>query len=292
SRHSTAPILLIVVIAQAPFCLGVRGTVALMAVVNIAMLMIIWKVWGADFTEALLSTLLYGTFQLFALLVGSFAISAEKARLELTEVNAELMATRSLLVESARDRERLRLSRELHDVAGHTLSALKLNLRTLTRETDGESQQLAEQSLELAENLLGDVRALVGNFRSNDGLAIDGAIEQLTAPFQTPRFEIEIDPDTRIEDLDVARTLIAVAREAITNVVRHANAGVCRIAVNRTDQRLRMIVEDDGDGVKDAHPGQGLRGMKERMRALGGSLAVEAVASGGTRVIATVGAQA
>lgn len=289
TRSSVAPILMIVVIAQSPFHMGVRPTIVLMVLANIASLLIMQFTWGLEFSTALLTTLLYGTFQVFALLVGGFALSTEAARQELAEVNAELLATRSLLVESARDRERLRLSRELHDVAGHTLTALKLNLRSLARSQDSEARQLAEQSLELSENLLADVRALVGNFRSNDGLAVDRAIQQLTAPFDTPRFELAIDDDVRVQDLESAQTLLGVAREAITNVVRHANASLCRITLSGGESGLRLVVEDDGVGIRQQSPGQGIRGMAERLESVGGRLDVQPVQPTGTRVTASIG---
>ena len=289
---SVAPILVIVIVAQVVFLYRGLQALAIVLAVNGALYLVMLGIWKIQWFDALMTVCLYGSFQAFSLLVASYARAAEDARNELKEVNAELLATRSLLVEAARDRERLRLSRELHDVAGHTLTALKLNLRGLARTADGDARETAERSFELADGLLDDIRALVGNFRENDGFAVDGALRDLTAPFDEPVFELAVDDHAAIPDFDGARTFVGVAREAITNVVRHAGASHCRVALDSDAGNFRLVVEDDGDGIGQAPPGQGLRGMTERLRALGGSLEIGQRPGGGTRLVATLGSGA
>ncbi|MEM9303439.1 MAG: sensor histidine kinase [Pseudomonadota bacterium] len=287
---SVAPILVIVIVAQLVFLYrGVQALTVVLAL-NGTLFLIMIGIWRLQWFDALMTVCLYGSFQAFSLLLASYARAAEDARNELKEVNAELLATRSLLVEAARDRERLRLSRELHDVAGHTLTALKLNLRGLAHDSEGDTRETAERSFELADGLLDDIRALVGNFRENDGFAVDGALRDLTAPFDEPVFELAVGEHAAIPDFDVARTLVGVAREAITNVVRHADATHCRVALESDAGHFRLVVEDDGEGIGEAPPGQGLRGMTERLRALGGSLEIGKRPGGGTRLVATLGA--
>ena len=86
------------------------------------------------------------------------------------QTNAHLLATRSLLEESARDHERLRLARELHDVAGHKLTALKLNLTALERSGDARRANLDQRASQLATELLDDIRGVVAQIRQHDGL--------------------------------------------------------------------------------------------------------------------------
>src|SRR6185295_615600 len=101
-------------------------------VFNAALWLAVTMFWNSSqFWRVLLA---YIGFQIFAALTAWYAKSAERTTKELQETNAHLLATRSLLEESARDGERLRLARELHDVAGHKLTALKLNLSVLKRD--------------------------------------------------------------------------------------------------------------------------------------------------------------
>ncbi|MEM6575995.1 MAG: histidine kinase, partial [Pseudomonadota bacterium] len=126
---SSAPILNIIVVAQIPYMLGIRLASVAALIVNTAHFVVLLIFHDANALSAFLNMALYACFQLFSLLIGHFAVQVTEARNQLAATNAELLATRSLLESSARDRERLRVSRELHDTAGHTLTALKLNLR-------------------------------------------------------------------------------------------------------------------------------------------------------------------
>lgn len=285
---SGGPILNIVLIAQLIFMVNIPTAMLFAVAINVLQMMIFWKIWQESFNEAFISTLLYGSFQVFALLLARYAHNAERAQQEVTEINAELMATRSLLVETARDRERLRVSRELHDVAGHSLTALKLNLRQLVRTTDGDAKLTAKESLVLADTLLEDVRALVGSMRESDGLDLSGALRDLCAPFHRPVFEFSIDPDCEVPSVHTARLLLSIAREAITNVVRHAQASHCVVRLHRNDKGLVLAIEDDGRGLSERQmrSGNGITGMTERALEAGAHLSISPGIDGrGTRVL-------
>src|SRR5699024_2029040 len=107
-----------------------------MVAINLIFAGIVVFGWQIAPRNAGFSLLSFIGFQMFAVLVMRYAIRAEDMAADLKSVNARLLATRSLLSETARDQERLRLSRELHDVAGHKLTALKLNLRGLAGRVD------------------------------------------------------------------------------------------------------------------------------------------------------------
>lgn len=285
--HS-APILNIVLVAQLPFVLGVRPAIVIAAGINLAHLTILMVFHDRTAFEAFMSMALLACFQLFSLLIGHFAIQATEARSALTATNAELLATRSLLESSARDRERLRVSRELHDTAGHTLTALKLNLRELRDRSRPEDREALNECLILSADLLEDIRDLVGNLRAQDPLDLKQALIELTRPFSEPEFVVEVADDVAVEDLAIAENLLAVARESITNVVRHAEARRCTISVFRDGGRVVLTVVDDGIGAGGVE-GFGIRGMRERMKSARGELVITANAPTGTRVSAAWG---
>src|SRR5690606_12300134 len=124
------------------------------------------EVWQVG--SPLVSTVMHASFQAFAGLTAWFAIGAERARDALATANADLLATRALLAETARDGERLRLSRELHDVAGHKLTALKLNLAALARDPRLAADPQAALCARLADELLADIRGVVAQMRQGD----------------------------------------------------------------------------------------------------------------------------
>lgn len=270
TRDGIAPVLLILVVAQA-VDLPRRQLLALVVGANLGLLAILLSAWPA--ASALIVTLLFAGFQAFAGLTGHYAKQAERSRDELAQVNAHLLATRSLLEESARDGERLRLARELHDVAGHKLTALKLQLSLLARDPSGAPPVVATAA-GLAGELLDDLRGVVGQLRRHEGLDLKRAIEELAAPLPRPRVHIDIAADARVDDVVQAQALLRTAQEALTNAARHSGADNVWLRLARGEGRILLEVRDDGRGSEVVRPGNGLVGMRERLEALGGGLAL------------------
>ncbi|MEM9531803.1 MAG: sensor histidine kinase [Pseudomonadota bacterium] len=284
-QSSSAPILNIIVVAQIPYILGIRPAVVVALLVNTAHVIVLQVFHDAPALSAFLNMALYACFQMFSLMIGHFAVQVNEARMALAAMNAELLATRSLLESSARDRERLRVSRELHDTAGHTLTALKLSLRQLRDRSRPEDRDALTDCLNLSSDLLEDIRHLVGNLRELNPLDLDRALAELTRPFPAPTFTIKVAPDVVIEDLAVAENLLAVARESITNVVRHSEASRCVISVRKDQGRICLTVEDDGVGAEGSE-GNGIAGMRERVTNANGELVISPNSPTGTRVTA------
>lgn len=266
--NSLAAVLLIIVVAQAAV-LPLRRLIALVGAVNVGLLMILLQ--RGTLQSALIVFVVYLGFQAFAGLTSYYAKDAARSRDALEQVNAHLLATRSLLEESARDSERLRLSRELHDVAGHKLTALKLQLALLARDPASASPVVTVAG-GLVGELLNDLRGVVGQLRHHDGLDLKRAIEQLAAPFPKPKMHIEIMPDTRVDDVVQAQALLRAAQEALTNAARHSAANNVWLTLVRTPTRIVLSVRDDGRGADRIQPGHGLIGMRERLVALGGGV--------------------
>ncbi|WP_295362014.1 sensor histidine kinase [Arenimonas sp.] len=282
ARSSTLPILLILCAVQAIHAWAPRPTAALLVLVNLGLYLVYAYVWR--FTSPAVAVLMVACFQAFAASAAWFGISAERARAELAVVNADLLATRSLLAESARDGERLRLSRELHDVAGHKLTALKLNLAALARDPRFAAEAPVALCARLADELLADIRGVVQQMRADEGLELAPAITALASPFPRPRLHLQIDEDARVGSLAQAEALLRTVQEGLTNAARHSQAGNLWVVLRREDGGLRLDIRDDGRGRGELKPGNGLGGMRERLEAAGGGLDVRRTDTGGVHL--------
>ena len=280
--NGSVPVLLIMVAAQLAPLFPVPATIAAMVAINAVLAALLIGRWSLG--EALPALAAYIGFQAFAALTTTYARRAEQARDTLGRINAELVATRRLLLESARSEERLRLSRELHDVAGHKLTALKLQLRVVAAAASDPQRVAIAECASLADQLLADVRGVVDMFRVHDGIDLQAALAALVPSLQRPRVTIDVAPALRVAGLDAAQTLLRCAQEGLTNALRHSDADHVRIRLAAVGSELVLEVEDDG--IADAVPvfGNGLLGMSERLAAVDGRLVVTAVEGGGLRL--------
>ena len=277
-RGGTSPVLLVVLVAQAAHWLSPRATLGLALVLDIALWALLQR---AGHPAPLTVAVVYAGFQGFAALTAHYAETAMRSRDALARVNADLLATRALLADSARDAERLRLARELHDVAGHKLTALRLNLRVLEGDPALAARPELALSQQLAQELLGDLRGVVHALRDGRGLDLATALRALAAPLPRPALELHIDPEVRVDDPAVAEALLRLVQEALTNAARHADADRLSVRLSRDGDGLRVHVEDDGRVRGALREGSGLTGMRERIAALGGEFACSRTPSGG-----------
>jgi len=283
--YGTVPVLTVVVAAQ--YALQFSGRVAAIAVatMNLALWLIFETFWS--WLQPTSVVLVYGGAQAFAALSAWYARTARETADALQRTNAHLLATRSLLEETARDQERLRVARELHDVAGHKLTALKLNLALLKR-GGTEAQPTVDVSARLAGELLEDVRAVVAQLRQYDGMDLRDALSQLVESLPRLRVHLDIADDARVENAAQAEALLRAVQEALTNVARHANASNAWVTLRREQNSIRLHVHDDGHVAGKIREGNGLTGMRERLVALGGSLQLSQAALGGLALDATL----
>jgi signal transduction histidine kinase len=197
----------------------------------------------------------------------------------------ELRGSRERVIEAGQ-KERQRLERNLHDGAQQRLIALSLKLRMLEQrvadDPDARSQ-LDEARDEIAQSLdeLRDVaRGIHPAVVSGHGLAV--ALESLTAGAALP-VRLSVDLDGRVsERLEVAAYY--VVSESLANIGKHAEANSATVAVARANGELVVEVIDDGVGGADSERGSGIRGLADRVEALGGRLQVWTPRGGGTRV--------
>lgn len=231
--------------------------------------------------DSIISTILYSLFQIFALSVVQRGFRERKLREDTALLNRELIATRELLSQSSAQAERVRIARDLHDILGHHMTALILNLEVAkhnvshTDMEQGKAQEKVEQALALAKLLLGDIRTAVSELREDDNIDLLASIEKLTEGIPAIHFDLDFGDAPPIRRVQLAETLLRCAQESITNVLRHSGARKCRIAMVKSGEDCILSISDDGGGAADIDPGNGIRGMQERIQSQGGSLGWE-----------------
>jgi signal transduction histidine kinase len=220
---------------------------------------------------------------------GTLTLENERLATELRARVEEVSASRVRIVESG-DAARRRLERDLHDGAQQRLVSLALNLRLLGSRIDSDpdtARQLDAARIELdqaIDELRELARGLHPSVLSDHGLqlALRGLAERAPLPV-----EIEAAPEERLPDRVESASYFVVA-EALTNIARYAHASRASINVTRTDGQVLVEVSDDGVGGADPANGSGLRGLLDRVSALGGTLELDSPPGDGTTVRAAI----
>lgn len=214
-------------------------------------------------------------FQVFTVLMSHAAAREAVARNELAKLNAELRATQQLLADSSRVAERMRIARELHDLVGHHLTGLSLNLEVAGHLAQGKAQEHIGTAQSVTKLLLQDVREVVSSLRGDDSFDVGRALRTLTKGIPKPTIHLDVPDDLGVYDPVRAETILRCVQEIITNTVRHSGAQNLWIQLVKTANGLEIRARDDGTGVKQVRPGNGLAGMRERVEQVGGRLEIE-----------------
>lgn len=234
--------------------------------------------------EAILQSALYAGYSSFAFAIGLVARQQSEARDEQRRLNAELRATRALLAEGSRLSERMRISRELHDLLGHHLTALSLNLEVAGHLTQGRGQEHVRQAHTLAKLLLTDVREAVSQLREDGVVDLGIAIRSLVDGVPGVDIRLDMVEPFQVQDPECAHVLLRCAQELITNVVRHAGARTLWLRLAVDGRVVRVVARDDGRGADTLRVGNGLTGMRERVEGLGGALSIRTAPGTGFQV--------
>jgi signal transduction histidine kinase len=226
------------------------------------------------------------------------AVHTVRLTSDLQALTRDLQRSREHLV-TAREEERRRLRRDLHDGLGPMLSAIMLKVglvRTLQRRDPETTDTLLDQLEAEIESVIGDIRRVVYNLRppALDELGLVGAIREYVARLGAEAqghdavFTVTVEAPEHLPALPAAVEVAAyrIAQEAVTNVLRHAHAQSCCVRF-LVEEALQIEVSDDGTGFEEAHQaGVGLTSMRERAEELGGTFTIRQTASGGTQVTA------
>lgn len=247
--------------AMVPFCVktqraGVVGLIAVGSIGGLEGLLLHVGGWQMFYTA------------LFPMIIGAGnTFFAERNRM-----NQKLLKANEEIEHLATVAERERIARDLHDVLGHTLSVITLKSelagKLMERDPERAGKEIREVE-QISRQALSDVRDAIRGYRSK-GLAAELALAKST--LETAGVAVQCDAATTMKIPAVQETVLSLAvREAVTNVVRHAGARSCRMRLEQQNGSCRLEIQDDGRGSSNGE-GNGLKGMRERVEMLGGTL--------------------
>ncbi|CAN7406228.1 sensor histidine kinase [Knoellia sp. LjRoot47] len=243
------------------------------AAVGVTAVVLLVTVWLTAVSSELADSWYLPGIVLLVAVVTAVVRTIERRSMLHDELAAELTVTA----------ERDRVARDVHDVIGHTLTAMSLKAdvaeRLVATDPERARREIAEVGV-LSRQALAEVRAAVGGIRS---ARLDDEIASAARVLVSAGIAADMPTDLTVVDPRHRVVLAWVLREAVTNVVRHSDATVCRVVLGPSS----LTVEDDGRGPSGLREGNGLRGVRERVDAAGGVLRV-LDASPGTRLVVTL----
>jgi two-component system sensor histidine kinase DesK len=191
---------------------------------------------------------------------------------ERNRMNRRLRKANEEIEHLAKLAERERIARDLHDVLGHTLSVITLKSELAGKLMDRDPQRAGKEIREVEEisrQALSEVRDAIRGYRAQ-GLAAELAHAKST--LETAGLTVQCDAASTMKLPAIQESVLSLAvREGVTNVVRHAQARSCRLRIEQQNGMCRLEIADDGQGFTTME-GNGLRGMRERVEMLGGTL--------------------
>ncbi len=209
------------------------------------------------------------------------------AILSLHDVIGQLRSTRQELARNAVSQERLRFSRDLHDLLGHTMSVVVVKAeavrRLAPRDLDAALGQAADIE-SVARQALTEIREAVSGYRKG---SLPAELDRARSVLDASGIALEVAESGPPLPPQAEALLGWVVREGVTNVVRHSGAASCRIELRSAEGRARLEITDDGDGSgAGGGSGTGLTGLTERISLAGGSLTCGPGARRGFRLAA------
>jgi two-component system sensor histidine kinase DesK len=219
---------------------------------------------------------------LFLWLIGTLQVDwADRGRAE-----AELRIQNARIEHLATLAERDRIARDLHDLLGHSLTAIIMRAQLTNELIDRDPARAHEEAADIegtARAALTEIRDAVSGWRQ---ASLDAELESARVALSSLGVEVVVRRDAKLAIVgSTEHQLALVLREAVTNVARHAEASICHIALEAQDGELRLVIADDGVGG-EPREGNGLTGMRERIAALGGRVNYQG--SAGTTVTIAV----
>jgi signal transduction histidine kinase len=276
SASGVGALLLMVVGMVLPWLLPLPVAIAWLILQNVACIPVYATFPNFTIGAAVLQAGLYLGYSVIVFVASEVAHQQADAREEQRRLNSELRATRALLAESSRLSERMRIARELHDLVGHHLTALSLNLEVAGHLVkNSAASDHVTRARTTAKQLLGDVREVVSELRDDEGIQLTDALRDLIEGVPGLDVHLELPPRFAVGDSRRAQVLLRCTQEIITNTVRHARASNLWLHFEEGEGgKLLLKARDDGRGAFEFKPGNGLNGMRERLAEVGGMLAI------------------
>ncbi|MEG7335755.1 sensor histidine kinase [Bacillus sp. 0102A] len=301
-------IIMLCPVAVAFFLCGFHKRIAwsVLCLCSILFLIVLIRTYLMFGNESVIDHLSSMTFVVFCGVVGKLIRklldaqeTAKQQFQELTESHLALSAAHQELHLYAKQVEELtaiyernRMAREIHDIVGHKMTALLVQLQLL-REWQKRDGHKAEETVSVCETLareaLDDVRLSVRTLQTENAPSVIDSLKQLTEDFYknvgvTTEFAVSGDP--AMIPLSLHPTLVRTVQEALTNAKRHGGATACSIQLACTTDNISLVIKDDGKGNPEAALGFGLLNMKKRAAEHGGMIRFESERDQGFTVIA------
>ena len=252
---------LVVLASQAALVLPRRHTAVFVAAQTAVLWYLVVK--RADWSEFALSHVVgLAAAETFAALAVHLARRAAETGRDLARANDEL----------TRAHERTRISRELHDVLGHDLAALGLQLEVATHVPPERAGAHVAKAKEVSARLLRNVREVVRETREAPGADLGRALRALCDEVQGMAVHLEMPADLQLEDAARGHCLLRCVQEIVTNALKHSHAANLWITMGNADGAITIEARDDGHGARELRAGYGLSGMRARLEEMGGWL--------------------
>ncbi len=282
SQSGLSAMLMLVIAMVLPWQLPVQWGLAWLLGQNLLLIPVISSYSGWTVGMAVLQVCIYLGLSALVFFTSTVATQQGEEREEQRRLNAELRATRALLAESSRIAERMHIARDLHDLIGHHLTALSLNLEVASHLTTEPATGHVRKAQETARHLLADVREAVSELRQDDAIDLTQALRSLTDSVPGLNVHLLMPPRFSVEDPRRAQVVLRCAQEIVTNTARHAGARNLWLHFSYAQgDLLGLHARDDGRGAPHYTPGNGMTGMHERLAEFGGSVMRDANACDG-----------
>lgn len=274
-----------IVTAAVAAVIGPPWVAAATVVAQCVLVVVVVRLEGGDAAVTLVQVAIFAVLQTSAVVLIRSLRREARSRAELAAANAQLRAASALMAESSRSTERLRIARDLHDLVGHQLTAMSLELEIAGHHATPPVSEHVARSRRFAKELLADVRGVVGQLR-HQNRDLRAVLEEITRGISHPKIHLQVDDAVGVDE-DRFTALVRCSQELITNTVRHADADNLWIEITVAgDDHIRLASHDDGRGSTTLNLGNGLMGICERVEGLGGSVSIEH--RDGFRVVAEV----
>jgi signal transduction histidine kinase len=246
-----------------------------------------------EFSGMAISAMLFWTFNLFALVMVNTAIKEKQSREKVEIINLELLSTQQLLGQAAEQAERVRIARNIHDLLGHHLTALTINLQVAGRQLEqldvsssSETSKNAiknsiEQCHSLSKLLLSDVREAVSDIRNKSSINLEETILAMSSRLPNIDISLEYPNHIAINDVNTADILSRCIQESITNAIKHSQSKKMHIEFEQINEQITLSIKaflskpvkvsKTSNEINFKH-GNGLIGMQERLKQIEGTV--------------------
>ncbi len=272
--HQVVLILLIIYAAILPAYFSLLRALTLLVSIHLLITALVFWRWQGD--GVIVASVLNLGFEMFALVAMHTAVREKQAREQLSFTHMQLLATQQLLSETSKQDERLRISRDLHDVVGHHLTGLSLTLELIRHLSEGPVREHTEKAQAITKLLLADVRQVVSDLREAHGVDIVAALKCLSRNSGLrPQVDLQMAKALVIADAQVAEVIFRSVQEILTNCRRHSDSTCLTVQLREeNDGWLLTTTETPSQHALPSELpwGNGLKGMQERIAAVHGQI--------------------